>query len=80
MDLPRRDFTKTAVLGSIAVGTGGLSPVNNFFEPLVGLTAAAQRVLILAYELTPTAHDPSPVWSRDRGHIIRSSANPHCHT
>jgi hypothetical protein len=59
MDLPRSDFAKPAVLGSIAVETGDFSRVNNLFEPLVGLTAAAQPALILADEFTPTAHDPS---------------------
>ncbi len=103
MDLSRRDFAKTAVLGVGAAGllgacggssapasnpvagnskpkrggtlraaiTGGsgsdtlnplnaitnadFSRVNNLYEPLVGLTAAAQPEFILAEELTPNA-------------------------
>jgi peptide/nickel transport system substrate-binding protein len=103
MDLSRREFTKTAVLGSVAAGAVGLtsactrqapdpvpgsgkpkrggtlraaitggsssdtlnpliaitnadfSRVNNLYEPLVGLTASAQPVFVLADELSPNA-------------------------
>jgi len=68
MDLPRRDFTKTAVLGPITVGTGGLPLVSNFFEPLVGLTAAAQPVLILTQQLTPAGMALPPAGRGPQAH------------
>jgi hypothetical protein len=80
MDLPRRDLTKTAVLGPITAGTGALPPVGNFFEPLAGLTAAAKPVLILTQQLTPTAHDPSARRSRTAGTSFAARQILICHT
>jgi hypothetical protein len=80
MDLPRRDFTKTAVLGPITVGAGGLPPASNFFEPLAGLTAAAQPVLILTQQLTPTAHDPCARRPRTAGTSFAAGQILICHT
>jgi len=79
MDLSRSQLMKATPVGPIAAGTGGLPRVNSPSEPLAGLIAPARPVLILAQQLTPTAHDPSARRPPDRGHIFRSSAGPIAH-
>ena len=142
MDLSRRDFVRTAMAGSLALGTTGLaaacgssgkpattpaapagkpkkggtlragitggssadtldplnaitnadfSRINNLFEPLVGLTPAAQPVFVLADELTPnssatqwtlrlkkgiTFHNGKPLTADDVIYTFRTILNP----